>query len=192
MDERPDSELLHLARHSADALGVIYERHAPAVFRFLARRVGSQAAQDLLGAVFLVAVDARKRVLPHPSGSALPWLYGVAGNLVRAHLRRAPLALVADGQLSVDWDAVDSRLDALAARAGLRTALGVLTEAEREILLLVAWEELTPTEAAEVLGLTPVAARSRLHRARIRAQAALAALPSAGRNLVEESDRCGS
>jgi len=62
----------------------------------------------------------------------------------------------------------------------LRGALAGLTEAEREVLLLVAWDGLTPTEAAEALGLTAVAARSRLHRARTRAQATLANLTPAG------------
>lgn len=73
----------------------------------------------------------------------------------------------------MDWDAVDERLDAGALEHELRTALSALTDGERELLLLVAWEGLSPAEAASVLGLTAGAARSRLHRARARAQAAL-------------------
>jgi RNA polymerase sigma-70 factor (ECF subfamily) len=73
----------------------------------------------------------------------------------------------------MDWDAVDARLDAEAKREQLRSALNVLSHHDRELLLLVAWEGLTPAEAAEVLGIGKVAARSRLHRARRRALQAL-------------------
>jgi RNA polymerase sigma factor (sigma-70 family) len=181
--ETTDSDLLLASRSRPELLGEVYERHAPAVHRYLARRVGTAAAEDLLGEVFAAAVSARLRVVPHPSGSALPWLYGIAGNVVRSHLRRhlagstAP-ALV-DDEPVVDWDAVDERLDAGARRHELRAALGALTSGEGELLLLVAWEGLSPAEAAGGLGLTPVAARSRLHRARTRAQAALDALSGA-------------
>jgi DNA-directed RNA polymerase specialized sigma24 family protein len=61
---------------------------------------------------------------------------------------------------------VDTRLDAAAQLAGLRRALGRLTEADREVLLLVSWEGLTPAEAAVAVGIPPGTARSRLHRAR--------------------------
>jgi RNA polymerase sigma-70 factor (ECF subfamily) len=179
-EELSDTELLVLARTRPDVLGVVYERHAPAVFRYLARRIGPPVAEDLLGEVFAAAVTARLRVQPHPSGSALPWLYGIAGNVLRSHLRRSPARALVDDSLVVDWDAVDTRLDAGARRQELRVALAALTEGERELLLLIAWEGLTPTEAAHVLGLTPVAARSRLHRARTRAQTALDEMSRAG------------
>lgn len=78
----------------------------------------------------------------------------------------------------MDWDAVDARLDASGQREGLRSALDALSPAEREVLLLVAWEHLTVSEAAEALDITAVAARSRLHRARARAGAALLAIPT--------------
>jgi RNA polymerase sigma-70 factor (ECF subfamily) len=170
-DDLSDADVLSQARVRPELMGVVYERHARSVHRYLSRRVGTSAADDLLGDVFVAAVEARLRVHPHPSGSALPWLYGIAGNLVRSHLRRrAPHAAEDPG---FDWDAVDDRLDAAARSKDLRRALQALTEAERELLLLVAWEGLTPAEAGEALGLTAVAARSRLHRARARAQAAL-------------------
>jgi RNA polymerase sigma-70 factor (ECF subfamily) len=73
----------------------------------------------------------------------------------------------------MDWDAVDERLDAWAERGRLRAALAGLSESDRELLLLVAWEGLTHAEAAAALGISPVAARSRLHRARKRALKAL-------------------
>jgi RNA polymerase sigma factor (sigma-70 family) len=73
----------------------------------------------------------------------------------------------------MDWNAVDDRLDALAERGRLRTALDGLADSDRELLLLVVWEGLSPAEAAVALGISQVAARSRLHRARKRAMKAL-------------------
>lgn len=172
-DDLSDADVLSQARVRPELLGVLYERHARSVHRYLARRVGSVAADDLLGDVFVAAVEARLRVRPHPSGSALPWLYGIAGNIVRTSRRKVPGPVPAETS-SFDWDAVDDRLDATARRTELRAALAELTDAERELLLLVAWEGLSPAEAGEALGLTAVAARSRLHRARARAQEALA------------------
>lgn len=179
-EEASDTDLLVLSRTRPEMLGVVYERHAPAVYRYLGRRVGVGAAEDLLGEVFVAAVAARLRVRPHESGSALPWLYGIAGNVVRSYRRRSTRPALLDEVTAVDWDAVDERLDAGSRRQELRVALAGLTEAEREVLLLVAWEGLSPAEAAQALGLTAVAARSRLHRARTRAQATLGDLAQAG------------
>ncbi len=179
LEEQSDAELLVLAPARSEVMGVIYERHAPAVFRYLSRRVGAEAAEDLLGEVFVAAVASRSRVGSHVSGSALPWLYGIAGNVIRTHLRRTPAHSDVDVALQLDWDAVDARIDAGARRQELRAALTTLTDKERELLLLVAWEGLSPAEAADALGLTAVAARSRLHRARTKAQEALAALSEA-------------
>lgn len=173
-----DDDLLIRCRTDRAAMGELYERHARAVHRYLSRRAGTAAADDLLGDVFVAALAVRHRVQPHDSGSALPWLYGISANTLRTYRRRrtAPLAAPLDTDL-VDWDAVDARLDAGAQRSGLRQALASLSDADRELLLLIAWEGLSPAEAGVALGLTPVAARSRLHRARTRAQAALQALP---------------
>jgi RNA polymerase sigma-70 factor (ECF subfamily) len=170
-----DLALLWRSRRHPEVLGELYERHAAAVFRYLTRRVGPAVAEDLLSEVFTAAISARLRFRPHASGSALPWLYGIAANAVRSALRARPGLVLADPDGTVDWDAVDARLDARAQRDALRAALAVLTPADRELLLLVAWEGLSPAEAGAALGLTPEAARSRLHRARGRARDALAA-----------------
>lgn len=170
-----DTELLIRSRTDPEAIGVLYGRHAVAVHSYVARRAGRAVADDLLSEVFVAAVQSRRRVTPHSSDSALPWLYGIARNVVRSHLReRVPRGIDA-GDPGVDWDAVDARLDAASVVGDLRTALSGLSEAERELLLLVAWEQLSVSEAATVLDITATAARSRLHRARTRAAATLAA-----------------
>ena len=174
-DQWSDSELLASLPRQPELMGVLYERHALAVFRYLARRAGPTAAEDLLSEVFIGALDARKRVVAHDSGSALPWLYGIAMNVLRRYFRRSQPTWAEAPEQAMDWDAVDARLDAEAQRRRLRTALGTLSEADRELLLLVAWEGLSSNEAAAVLGISKVAARSRLHRARHRALEALSA-----------------
>ena len=80
----------------------------------------------------------------------------------------------------LDWDAVDDRLDARAERGRLNAALAGLSESDRELLLVVAWEGLTHAEAAAALGISPGAARTRLHRARRRALKTLAELGVSG------------
>ena len=178
-DQWSDSQVLAGLPRQPELMGVLYERHAIAVYRYLARRAGPGAAEDLLSEVFAAALDARTRVEAHDSGSALPWLYGIALNVLRRHFRGSPPGWPATAGQGVDWDAVDARLDAQAQRGRLRAALGSLSETDRELLLLVAWEDLTAAEAAGVLGIGKVAARSRLHRARQRALALLGADPDA-------------
>lgn len=177
MNELLDADLLIASRTDADAFSELYRRHAVAVHMFLARRLGAQAAGDLLSEVFLRALEARHRTRPHESGSALPWLYGIARNMVRTHLRSSKIRPIDDSSPPFDWGAVDARLDAGALSDSLRAVLTVLTDQEREVLLLVSWEQLPIGEVAEVLGIPANTARQRLHRARARAAAALAAVP---------------
>jgi RNA polymerase sigma factor (sigma-70 family) len=74
-------------------------------------------------------------------------------------------------------DRVDGQVDAAAQRARLAAALVEIAERDREVLLLVAWAQLSCEEAASALGIAAATARSRLHRARRKTRAALAADP---------------
>ncbi len=76
------------------------------------------------------------------------------------------------------WAAVDQRLDAAAVAPLIRRTLSELPHVERELLLLVTWEQLTPAEAAAVVGVPQGTARSRLHRARARLREVLADTPA--------------
>ncbi|HEX6447872.1 MAG TPA: sigma-70 family RNA polymerase sigma factor [Trebonia sp.] len=172
-DSRSDRELIHGLPRQPELMGVLYERHAPAVFRYLARRAGPPAAEDLLSEVFIAALSASSRVVAHDSGSALPWLYGIALNVLRRHFRQQEPTPGVTHDFAMDWDAVDERIDARAERGRLRTALAVLSDSDRELLLLVGWEGLSQAEAATSLGISHGAARVRLHRARKRALKAL-------------------
>jgi RNA polymerase sigma factor (sigma-70 family) len=150
------------------------------VFSYLARRAGPPAAEDLLSEVFIAALSASSRVAAHDSGSALPWLYGIGLNVLRRHFRQQQPALGLTRDFGMDWDAVDDRLAAWAERGRLRVALALLTDSDRELLLLVGWEGLSQAEAAKALGISHGAARVRLHRARKRALSAISKLGPGG------------
>src|SRR5580692_509365 len=94
-DSRSDGELLADLPRQPEVMGVLYERHARAVFRYLARRAGPPAAEDLVSEVFIAALTASSRVVAHDSGSALPWLYGIAMNVLRRHFPEDPPSLAA-------------------------------------------------------------------------------------------------
>ena len=143
--------------------------HGPAVHSYLSRRAGHQQADDLLEEVWVRAFRSRDGYddgLP-----ALAWLYGIARNVLLGHFRSEQSRRTRDsGRRDVGepdpWDAVDEQLDARRTVSGLTEALATLSGDDREVLLLVAWEQLTPAEAAVVLGIPQGTARSRLHRAR--------------------------
>jgi RNA polymerase sigma-70 factor (ECF subfamily) len=149
-----------------EAFVLLYRDHVDAVHAYLGRRVGRQLADDLLTEVWLRAFRARATFDP-ARGAVVPWLFGIARNVVRAHWAqqgrtRAPLP----PRLDDPWGEVDAKLQAEECLPALRAALLELDDVAREVLLLVAWERLSPTEAAQVLGIPPGTARSRLHRAR--------------------------
>lgn len=151
----------------------LVDAHGARIHAYLRRRTLGHA-DDLLSEVWLAAFAARRSFDPE-RGAVVSWLFGVARNVLMAHLRaerRRSSGVRKTENLSLDysdeWAAVDERLDAAGSAPSLRAALASLPAEEREVLLLVAWEQLTPTEVAAVLGIPPGTARSRLHRARSR------------------------
>ena len=160
-------------RGRPDAFVEVVQRHEVAVHGFLARRAGPEVADDLLGEVWLRAFAGRGGYDP-AHGDALPWLYGIGRNVLREYWRASLQAAQAPAPDFVDpWDEVNARLDSATRAKSLAAAVRALPASEREVLLLVAWEQLTPAEAAEVLGIRQGTARSRLHRARTALRLAL-------------------
>ena len=151
-----------------DAFVEVVRRHEAAVGAYLARRAARELAEDLLGEVWVAALASRAtydRSFP----DARPWLFGVAHNTLRRHWRSRPAEQpVADlTGLAAGWDpwtAVDHRVDV---GSVLRHALALLRPPQREILTLVAWEDLTVADAGRVLGMPPGTARRCLHQARL-------------------------
>jgi RNA polymerase sigma factor (sigma-70 family) len=151
-----------------DAFMEVICRHEGAVGAYLTRRAGLEAAEDLLGDVWVAAFESRK-TYDRSFAVARPWLYGVALNKLRHYWRSRPAEdLLPDVTgLANGWDPwpeVDSRVDT---QSVLRSALAKLKPEEREVLSLVAWEDLTVADAARVLGMPAGTARRLLHQARM-------------------------
>ena len=186
-----DARIVAESRLDPELFGLIFERHATAVHGFLARRAGREAADELLGEVFATAFAVRLRFDAHYD-SSLPWLYGIARNLLGARARSTRRRLAAAVRLAADptdvdrWPEVDDRLDARARVVDARALMNSLPPGEREVVELVAWEGLSLAEAAVVLGIPAGTARSRLHRARQALRPALTPGRRPGGPLVTE------
>jgi RNA polymerase sigma factor (sigma-70 family) len=175
-----------------DVFEAFYRRHVEAVERFVARRVEDPfLAADLTADVFLAAIDTSHTYRPS-RGTPTGWLYGVARNVVATEFRRharehratrriAGRALVADDDLA----RLLERIDAETGARELHAAMDALPDGERAVLELVALEELSVREAAQVLGIRAVTARVRLHRARRTVRTQLA--PAETTQLTEAS-----
>lgn len=142
----------------------MFEATYPAVVRYARHRgLSGQDLEDLVSSTFEVAWRRFHRV---PSGDeALPWLLAVALNHVRNHRRR----LARDRGLLERLPAPDLDQGAAMSEVSwreIRRAMQRLSADERELVMLVAWDGLSPAQAAGVLGVSPGAARTRLHRAR--------------------------
>jgi RNA polymerase sigma-70 factor, ECF subfamily len=140
----------------------LFRRQYPAVSAYARRRVPSDTADDVVASTFLVAW----RRLDEVPDDSLPWLLGVARNVI-ATQRRGSRRL---GALRARLERADvARQTAEDEPAGrVAAALRRLPANDREALTLIAWDGLQPAEAATVLGQSPAAFRVRLHRARRR------------------------
>lgn len=168
-----DSELVIGSLDNPQRFERLVELYGERVHAYLARRVAANA-DDLLAEVWLAAFAGRRSYDP-ARGEVVGWLFGIARNVMLAHLRTEQRRSTREGVVrhfnveQIDeWAAVDGRLDAAGSAPALRVALAGLPAEEREVLLLVAWEQLTPSEVAVALGIPAGTARSRLHRARKR------------------------
>jgi RNA polymerase sigma factor (sigma-70 family) len=174
---------------------VFYREHVEDLQRFVARRVGDrERAADLTAEIFLAAIDSAHGYRPR-SGTPKAWLYGIARTLVandrrRRGRERAREERFRGSALLDEEDAarMDARIDAAAQSRRLYAAMDRLSEGERAVMELVAIDELTVAEAAAAVGVRPVAARVRLHRARRKLRAELeAASTESTANEVDET-----
>lgn len=153
-------------------LAQLYDAHVDAVYAYLARRIGADLALDVLADVFEVAVARLDRFDP-VRGSERAWLFGIATNLLHRHWRSEQRRLRAwrreSGRGSVPGDPlldVAGRLDAASDAAAVMAEIGDLPPEDRDLLLLIAWEECSYAECAEILDIPVGTVRSRLHRIR--------------------------
>jgi RNA polymerase sigma factor (sigma-70 family) len=177
VDAPSDAEIMEQSLVDVDRFGEIFDRHAPAIFRFLARRIGPDDAGDLLSDVFLAAFESRARY-DRERPSALPWLYGIGSNLLGKHHRHRASELRALERMVVrsdphdHADSVTRSVDAQAQLLAMAELIESLPPGERDALLLYAWEDLSYAEIATAIGVPTGTVRSRLNRVRQRLRAA--------------------
>jgi RNA polymerase sigma factor (sigma-70 family) len=173
-----DAEVIAGSLDDPERFAVIFDRHAGEIHRYAARRLGQQAAADVVSDVFLAAFRNRRRYQPGRN-DARPWLYGIATKVIsqqlRADGRRAHL-LAAVAAAPPDEFAADDIGDRIAAQRLHQVLLDVLARlspADRELVLLVAWAELSYEQAAQALQIPVGTVRSRLHRVRAKIRRAI-------------------
>ena len=159
--------------------GEIFDRYADDILRYASARLGSDLAEDVTAETFLAAFRARSTYdLSRPN--ARPWLYGIAVRQIGSHRRAERRYLQALGRARAETVAADfsdrvaDRVTAEQRRPQLAAVLSGLSRQDRELLLLVAWTDLTYQESAQALGMSVSAVKSRLHRIRARTRQALA------------------
>jgi RNA polymerase sigma factor (sigma-70 family) len=182
VQDRSDEQLLVAIAAGPGALPEFYQRHVVKVMAMGYRRFTSpDDVADFVADVFVEVMTSAHSFDPR-RGRAVPWLYGLAAHVAAAHLRRR--ARDADVQRQVngrallgddDYARVEERIDAATALRHTYTAMQRLGDHDRRLLELVAVDGLAPAEAAAALGITGVAARVRLVRARTRLRTAIAA-----------------
>lgn len=176
-----DNEVIERSGREPGAFASIFDRHAPAVYRYAAQRVGDHVAEDVMSETFLVAFEKRAGFDPAVE-SARPWLLGIATRLMHKHARleaRAWKGMVAGVAASLAPDVIEqagARLDAARLTRRLASALRGLSASDRDTLLLYAWGDLDYAGVAAALEVPIGTVRSRLNRARrlLRQAAALA------------------
>jgi RNA polymerase sigma factor (sigma-70 family) len=173
-----DADVIAASVDWPDGFAVVFDRHYRKIYAYVARRLGDGLAEDVAAETFLIAFD-RRHAYDRQRLDAGPWLFGIAANLIARHTRAEARRLRALSRVRLreatdaDGDVVADRLDAAAVRGRLAKAVAGLPATERDVLLLVAWADLTCHDAAEALGIPPGTARSRLHRARNRIRVVL-------------------
>ena len=160
---------------------ILVRRHAPVIQRYVARRIGAEAAEDVVAETFLVAF--RQRAGYADDGrDCLPWLYGIATRLVHRHWRSEASQLRLLARTGTDpvtepfTERVDAAVSADSAKARLAGALARLPASQRDALLLLVWAELSYDQIAAATGVPMGTVQSRISRARQRLRKQLADL----------------
>jgi RNA polymerase sigma factor (sigma-70 family) len=161
-------------RHARERFEQLVKQNSRAILGYALRRTKRpEDAADVLSEVLLVAWRRLDDVPPRRE--ARLWLFGVARRVIANENRSLAARLRLGERLRREVSrAVADESAAVDERESVRAALSRLREEDREILLLVAWEDLKVAEAAEVIGISAPGARARLHRARRRLRRELA------------------
>jgi RNA polymerase sigma factor (sigma-70 family) len=179
-----DATLITESGQVPERFGAVFDRHAAAIHGYISRRLGRDAADDLVAETFLVAFS-RRDGYDRGQPSARPWLYGIATRLISRHRRDEVRFFRAIARSGIDpaaepvADEGIRRADALLLRRCLAGALAALSAPDRDALLLVA-DGLSYQEAAQALGVPAGTLSSRVARARRQVRVALGGVNPAG------------
>jgi RNA polymerase sigma-70 factor (ECF subfamily) len=186
-DDDSDATVIWRSLRQPEAFATIFDRHAAPIGRYLTRRVGRDTAQDLLAETFLAAFRGR-RGYDRAQPVARLWLFGIATRILAGHWRteqrRLRLLAVVPAETASPGpeERVAAAVTAWQLRGPLAEALAGLAAGDRDVLLLVAWADLSYAETATSLDIPIGTVRSRLNRARRTVRAALGEIPT----LIEE------
>jgi len=158
-----DAELIERSIAEPEAFGLVFDRHVAAVHAFVQRRVGRDLAEEVTAEAFARGFALRGRY-DAAHELALPWLLGIASNVLRRHWRSERRRLDAYAR-SVQYERPGATPDF---DGEVIRAVARLPRRQREVLLLAAWADLSYGEIAHALGLPVGTVRSRLARARDR------------------------
>ena len=160
-------------RDRDELVAVWFDRHARDLGAYAARRVGPALARDIVAETFRIACEQPDDV--DAARGERPWLFGITTNLIRRHWRAEERRLRIQARSALTEPTpldpllrVDERLDAQARYERVVDAITTLDAEDRDLLVLVAWEQMTSREAAAVLDIPPGTVRSRLNRIRTR------------------------
>ncbi|MEV4252563.1 RNA polymerase sigma factor [Spirillospora sp. NPDC049652] len=180
-DGDDDATVIGRSLDDPDRFAAIYDRHFHCVYRYVAARLGRDAADDIAAETFVTAFRKRGGFDP-ARGEVRPWLFGIATNLVGLHRRAEKrrydaLARAHAASSPLDEDAPEDRVAARVTAEGVRPrlaeALAALPEGDRDVLLLVSVAGLGYEEVGQALGIPGGTVGSRLSRARRRLREAL-------------------
>jgi RNA polymerase sigma factor (sigma-70 family) len=173
-----DAAVIGASLTEPDRFAEIFDRHVAAIQRFACARLGPDLGEEVTAETFLAAFSRRAHY-DRARPDARPWLYGIAVRQIGRHRRaearqRKALESLPVGPLTDDpGERSAERVTAEQFRSRLASLLSDLPRQDRELLLLIAWADLSYAEAAQALGITVSAVRSRLNRVRVRAREAL-------------------
>jgi RNA polymerase sigma-70 factor (ECF subfamily) len=158
-----------------EAFRALYRQHHSTIRRYFAARAPASQVDDLAAETFLIAWRRARDMPSH----ALPWLLNVAAKLLANQRRKVDRADALIERLArvsrLDDPDVAAAAERRAQRIAVLRALATLSDADRELMLLSVWDGLPARDVAVVLGVNPVATRTRLSRARRRLERALRA-----------------
>ncbi|MEU4222398.1 RNA polymerase sigma factor [Actinoplanes sp. NPDC026623] len=173
-----DASVIRASLADPDRFATVYDRYAAMLYRYAYQRVGPEIADDVVAETFLAAFRGRAS---YDLGrqDARPWLFGILTRELATHHRRERARYRAMSRSAHETvqdgpaDQVAARVVAAAARGPLAAALADLAPGDRDVLLLVAWGQLSYDEVADSLNIPQGTVGSRLSRARRKVRLAL-------------------